>query len=103
MDIDIYSKFNCHVEKCFSYVDAETSTPDDWNFKTEMIQKDFEFDCKQLLDYIKNIIDDEYFSDLRITGNKITINTFNFITGEGDCVCLYIERKIEDGTNDLEN
>ena len=103
MDIDIYSKYYVLVEKEFSYVDAETSTPDDWTFKTEKIRHDFYCDCSKLLDYIMNLINDEYFSDLRITENKIIINTFNCNTGEGDCIKIYIQRVMNDGTDDSEN
>ena len=103
MEIDIYSKYYVLVEKEFSYVDAETSTPDDWNFKTDKIRTDFYCDCLQLLDYIMNLITDEYFSDIIIKEDKITINTFNPITGEGDCVKIYIQRVMNDGTNDFES
>ena len=100
---DIYSKYYVLVEKEFTYVDAETSTPDDWVFKTDKIRTDFYCDCSKLLDYIMNLINDEYFSDVRFKDDKIVINTFNPLTGEGGCVKIYIQRVMNDGTDDSEN
>ena len=92
IEIDIYSKYFVIVENEYSFVDDETSTPSDWNFKCNITKYDFKADCKELLEYLYKLINDEYFSDLIIKENKIIINIFNPITGEGDHISIILVR-----------
>lgn len=105
MEIDIYSKYYVLVETEFTYVDAETSEPNDWNYVTDSGRYDFYCNCKELIDFLFKKINDEFFSDLRIKENQdlIIINTFNPNTGEGDKIKIYIERVGMYGTDDFEN
>lgn len=91
MNINIYQKYKVKKIINCSFIDNETSTPNDINFKDFNKEIEEEIEGSYLLDYITDLLTDKDIIGFAVKQNKIKIEHFNPFSGEGGDTYIEIE------------
>lgn len=91
LNINIYGNYKVHSKCEYSYISQEDSTPDDKVFRTHKMENIYLLNGDKVIELITGSLQDIYFSELVIKGNIITIEHFNYNSGESDTLIYEIK------------
>lgn len=82
LNINIYACYKVYYKCEYSYISQEDSTFDNKVFNDGMTENTFMINGSSLINLLVEKLKDKYFSEFQIENNVITIDCFNYNSGE---------------------
>lgn len=91
MNIDIYADYKVMCRHYGGYIDQETSTPTDINFKNYYDTSTTIENGGKFIERIVKYLSEDYFNEISCRNNCIMIGFFNPTNGENKTIEMFLE------------